>query len=328
MAAESNRARRSLLTWRNTERVALLLLWLAIMVVSALGYWGRDDWRFDLLANFKMQYYLGALVLCVIAAWRRFRVVLALGVVALLWNGWEIFNFAPQSVEPQNWQIYRAVSANVYTKNTHIDRVESWIREQEPDFVALIEITGQWKPALERLSDILPYQQKQMWGNRYGSVVLSKYPPIKPQQSFGYPGVGSVPLQVMTPDGPLTVLLIHPLSPTNERSWEWRGNALKDIANYAVAANKEMPVLALGDMNTTPWSPFYKDFVLQSELELVATGFLPRRTWPTRNPLLWIPIDHFFLSQQLGPVDQWTGPDLGSDHYPIALDFCFAPQSE
>ncbi len=328
MAAQVNRARRSLLTWRNVERIAIAILWLALVVASALGYWGREDWRLDLFANFKMQYYLVALLLCAIAAWRRFRVLLGLCLLVVLWNGFEIFNFAPQSSDGDG-KVYRALSANVFTQNGQIERVEAWIRQQEPDFVALIEITGAWEPTLDRLKDILPYQRKEMWGQRYGAVVLSRYPPLASAPGVSnYVGVGNVPFPVMTPDGPLWVVLMHPQAPTSPRAWEWRGNALRDLAIYSATASEHTPVLVMGDMNTTPWSSFYRDFVMESELHPVATSFLPRRTWPTRNPLLWIPIDHFFLSDELSPVTQWTGADLGSDHYPIGLDFHFAPQKE
>ncbi len=273
-----------------------------------------------------MQYYFAALVLCVVAAWRSFRIIFCLSLAVFLWNGALVFNFAPQSEESPD-HIYRAISANVYTKNTQIDRVVEYIRQQEPDFVALIEITEAWEETLDELKDIFPYERRQMWGGRYGAVILSKYPPTPEGRVQGYAGVGSIPLEVMTPDGPLLVLLIHPLSPTNERSWNYRKNALKAIADFAAANEARAPLLVMGDMNTTQWSPFYQDFVTQSNLNPVATSFFPRRTWPTRNPLLWIPIDQFFLSDELAPVSQWTGPDVGSDHYPIGLDFCFATQS-
>ncbi|GHC01079.1 endonuclease/exonuclease/phosphatase family protein [Cerasicoccus arenae] len=326
MATQHNRARRSIVSWRNVERLSLGVAWLVLFAAGMAGYWGRDDWRLELFANFKMQYYLGALVLCAVAAWRRYGVILGLSLVIVLWNGWEIFNFSTERIESPE-RTYRAISANVYTKNSQLDRTETWIRQQEPDFVALIELTSDWQVVLENLKDILPYQQVQMWGGRYGAAVLSRFPPTE-QTAPGFAGVGSVPYEVMTPDGPLLLLLIHPLSPTNEKAWNWRSNALTAIANYSAKESERVPTLVMGDMNTTPWSPFYRDFVSKSNVTPVVTSILPRRTWPTTNPLLWIPIDQFFLSDGLGAVTQWTGPDLGSDHYPIGLDFGFASQSE
>ena len=43
-------------------------------------------------------------------------------------------------------------------------------------------------------------------------------------------------------------------------------------------------------------------------------------TWPTYNPLLWIPIDHCLVSPEIIVTDRQIGPDVGSDHYPIVVD--------
>ncbi|MEO0796553.1 MAG: endonuclease/exonuclease/phosphatase family protein [Verrucomicrobiota bacterium] len=317
-----SRTRRKWLTWHGFERFVLFIAWVLLVAMTAAGFWGREDWRIELFANFKMQYYLAALIICAIAAWRRYHVLLVLNLLVFLWNGYYIFNFNPQRFQTEG-RVYRAVSINVYTQNAQISRTERWIREQEPDFVALIEITDEWRPTLDGLKDILPYQRTQLWGDRYGTTVLSKYPPTDSRQKHGFAGIGSLPYKVSTPDGPLMLLLVHALSPINERSWNYRDDALKAIARFSSESAIEAPVLVMGDFNTTPWSVFYDDFVLQSRLDPVVTSVFPRRTWPTQNPILWIPIDHFFLSDQLKPVDQYIGPDLGSDHYPIGLDFFF-----
>jgi len=310
-------------SWRTLEWAAWFVVWLGLLGVTIAGYFGREDWRLDLFANFRMQYYLAALLLCAAVAWRRFRVLLALFLVPLLWNGWEIFNIPPRRDPASQDTVYRAISANVFTKNAQPEHTEEWIRAQEPDVVALIEITDRWDDTLKRLKDILPYQRRQGWGPRYGSALLSRHPPAADPKPGGYAGVGSLPLAVQTPDGPLICLLVHPVAPTTERAWKWRGNALEAIAEYAAEESRRAPMLVLGDFNTTPWSPFHQDFLSRSGLDPVETSVLPRRTWPTHNPLFWIPIDHFFLSPQLAAQKQWVGPNLGSDHYPIALDFTF-----
>lgn len=317
---------RRVFAWRNWERAGLFAFWLVLVAASALGYWGRDDWRLDLFANFRLQYYLAALILCVAAAWRGFKILLGLFALVLLWNAAEIFNFTPRSTLPGP-PVYRALSANVHSENTHPAALEAWIRQQEPDFVALIEVTGPWLPAMERLRDILPYQQHLIWGgfpdNVFGSALLSRHPIQEQHGPRLYAGTGSIPVEINTPDGPLFVILCHPSSPVDERAWGWRATTLKDIARLTRQQSERTPVLALGDFNTTPWSPFFRDFVRQSGLQPPDTNILPRRTWPARNPLLWIPIDHFFLSEDLAAQAQWTGPDVGSDHFPIGLDFQF-----
>ena len=44
-------------------------------------------------------------------------------------------------------------------------------------------------------------------------------------------------------------------------------------------------------------------------------------TWPADIPLLWIPIDHCLYSDGIEIRGRRTGPDVGSDHFPLIVDF-------
>jgi endonuclease/exonuclease/phosphatase (EEP) superfamily protein YafD len=52
-----------------------------------------------------------------------------------------------------------------------------------------------------------------------------------------------------------------------------------------------------------------------------AQGHGVQPTWPNFNPLLWIPLDHVLHSTCLAVRDRIIGPDVGSDHYPVIVDF-------
>ena len=53
----------------------------------------------------------------------------------------------------------------------------------------------------------------------------------------------------------------------------------------------------------------------------IITGLQP--TWPAGNPLLITPIDHFLISKNLTVIHRYTGPDIGSDHYPVTMEIAF-----
>ena len=38
---------------------------------------------------------------------------------------------------------------------------------------------------------------------------------------------------------------------------------------------------------------------------------------------LVLPIDHVLVSEHVRVLEMWTGPDIGSDHYPLVLDAGF-----
>ena len=84
------------------------------------------------------------------------------------------------------------------------------------------------------------------------------------------------------------------------------------------------PVLLLGDLNVSPWSYHFKRLLRQSGLRdgTLGKGFQP--TWPTSLLPLLIPIDHCLYSLGIHVVYRIVGKDVGSDHYPVVVDFVFA----
>ena len=48
-------------------------------------------------------------------------------------------------------------------------------------------------------------------------------------------------------------------------------------------------------------------------------------TWPAGSPLLAIPLDHCLHSPDIAILQRRIGGDVGSDHYPVIVDFTFRP---
>ncbi len=94
------------------------------------------------------------------------------------------------------------------------------------------------------------------------------------------------------------------------------------IGEYA--AQVKNPVVVVGDLNTTMWSPFYKSMVKTARLRNARSGFGILPTWPTFMPLLSIPIDHLLVSKEIGVLKVHTGRYVGSDHLPLITDLIIA----
>lgn len=322
----SARTRRHKSAWAYLRGGVLCLLVLAFAFCSFSGlYFGTDNWRLDLLSHFRWPLFAtGILLVCACAAGRHWLLLLAaLSLLAfnsaLLVHHWRT---PPQVARAAaNAPTIRALSINVYSRNDDIDRVLSYIDSQSPDIVALIEVTGKWLPALEHLRTEYPHQARQIWGNNFGSVILSRYPLHTPPRSYGYSGVGSIARIAELPQGRCLLLLAHPIAPITERTWEWNASTLRDIEKYVTAARAEQPVLVLGDLNNSPWNHSFRQFQRNASLRPPDSK---RIWWPTWRVVSWpaaIPIDHFLLSPGLQDTHTWVGPDVGSDHSPIGLDF-------
>ena len=81
------------------------------------------------------------------------------------------------------------------------------------------------------------------------------------------------------------------------------------------------PVLLLGDMNLTPWSPAFADLLQQTGLRDGRLGFGLLPTWPARWGVLGIPIDHALISPAVTIHQMEIGRDVGSDHRPLVIEF-------
>ena len=105
------------------------------------------------------------------------------------------------------------------------------------------------------------------------------------------------------------------------------GSRLRDSqlgAIPAVLEELDAPVLLLGDLNASPWSYPFRHLLRDSGLRdgSLGKGFQP--TWPAWMFLLWIPIDHCLYSTGIQVIDKRIGGHVGSDHYPVVVEFVFS----
>ncbi|NEO05274.1 endonuclease/exonuclease/phosphatase family protein [Moorena sp. SIO3I8] len=107
-----------------------------------------------------------------------------------------------------------------------------------------------------------------------------------------------------------------------KQRWQWRNQDLeKEIGDYIRQIQK--PVVLIGDLNVTMWSPYYKSLIESSGLHDARAGFgiLPTLSqFSPANPWLAIPVDHCLVSRDVKVIKMRTGPDLGSDHLPVITD--------
>jgi endonuclease/exonuclease/phosphatase (EEP) superfamily protein YafD len=96
-----------------------------------------------------------------------------------------------------------------------------------------------------------------------------------------------------------------------------RNRQLTEIGNFL--ADSAGPVILVGDLNTTPWSPAFKDLLQATGLQNSMKGFGIQPTWPTTIPLFWIPLDHLLHSPDFHVKSRKTGPHVGSDHFPVEV---------
>ena len=118
----------------------------------------------------------------------------------------------------------------------------------------------------------------------------------------------------------MAVVAVHTLPPTRSDNARLRNRQLADAGR--IAQTQTAPVIVVGDLNATEWSPPFGDLLRSANLRDARTGFGLQPTWPTfaRLSLLQIPIDHCLISEGLHVKKFTRGPHVGSDHLPIVVD--------
>jgi endonuclease/exonuclease/phosphatase (EEP) superfamily protein YafD len=114
----------------------------------------------------------------------------------------------------------------------------------------------------------------------------------------------------------LTIFGAHPLAPLNFYLWKWRNEYTLELAEKL--SQTDGPVIVTGDLNNTPWTHYFKQFIKRSGLLDASQGRGPLPTWPAGLAVL--PLDHCLHSKEVVIKKRQRGPDIGSDHYPLIIE--------
>ncbi len=215
------------------------------------------------------------------------------------------------------------VTFNILRKNTEREKVLAYLQSTNADIIAVIEVNDEWVKALDPLRKTHPHIAHFPNSHNFGIAFYSKYPVLgftRPMPTRGHP------LLIAKLDyhgSLLTVVVAHPVPPMSALGAEFHNTYLGTTA--ATVSKLPGPVLLMGDLNTTPWSPLFSNLVSTTGLRDSGKGRGFQSTWKRRNPLFTAPIDHVLHSRELQPVARHIGPSCGSDHSPLQVDFTCTP---
>jgi len=101
------------------------------------------------------------------------------------------------------------------------------------------------------------------------------------------------------------------LSVSKELYWE-RNQHLLRVSDITAVSNT--PVVVVGDLNVSPWSKHFLEFVNAGKLRDGRRGHGILPTWPAAIAPLQIPIDHIVVSESVHVTSMATSSGFGSDH--------------
>lgn len=288
--------RRALIAFLRSRLHILALLSLAAVMIGQLG---SLHWLAELFSHF-LPYY--ALVFVLAACWPRQRwrglwLVCAAG--ALLWL------VQPWALPAAGQGGTRLIWYNVHLDNLAAAEESAALLAEGVDILALGEINlddAGW----QALREAYPHGCERREHSPFALAVWSHQPLAACEVRM----VGDYPyIRAQTADG-TALYALHPPPPISSELAEARQAYL---AETAAALAAEPRALAVGDFNSSPFSPLFRRFVSES-------GALPSMRYfvPTWRPF-FLNIDHA-LAKNLG-VSARPLPWRHSDHRPLRVEY-------
>ena len=313
----------------NTRRVTLAGLLTAAGVLTVLatltGFAARFWWVFELAAHFRVQYALAlgcAALALTLPGWRDRRWALVFAFFALVNVAVIAPRFLPMATAPAaaGDPTFRALLANVHSGNRDYDRIRRAIVTADPDFVMLLEATPWLMAQLADLSGRYPHRIAESSEDNFGIALLSRWPLHNAAViRIGPAGLPSIRADLDRGGRHFTLVGTHPPPPIGAEMAQDRNKQLADLAD--LIRQIRQPVLLLGDLNLSPWSPYFTRLLADASLQDSAAGHGIQASWPVPWPPLRIPIDHALYSDGIRIQHREPGPATGSDHDPVIVDF-------
>jgi endonuclease/exonuclease/phosphatase (EEP) superfamily protein YafD len=320
---ESNASRDQVV--RNWILSPAAILTAALVLATAFSAAAGHAWIADLAVHFRLQYAAFALLVFVAFAVTKRPAWAAIALGVAVANGLiaaPLLVSRPASagvVAPSDEGVpVRLAFLNLFYGNDEYGRVVDFVRAEKPDAIVFVEVTVEWQRELGALSKDFPHQ----YGTRgkYGGVLLLSRLPIGNATVLAVsndaePALG-VTLDVQ--GKPLHLLGVHTTWPFNFSNRTSRDEQLVELARAAQATPR--PVVVLGDLNVSPFSPHFQNLLSAGRLQSAADGFGWQPTWPEFMPPAGIQIDHALVSPDVQVRDFRRGAQVGSDHLPVIVD--------
>ena len=295
-----------------------------VCVFTLTGFLGRWLWLFDLTSHFRVQYFflllLASVIVCIA---RQFKLAAVFASFALL-NGLVILplllSAGATAEASDSGPRLKLVSVNLNSGNQNVSAVESLLKSEDPDLVLLMEFNDFWDHRLQEALEGYSVKLRKPRNDNFGIALFSK--PI-PASNAVWLASGAARLpSIHAPlhrDVTFHFVGTHSLPPAGARYTRARNAQLEEIAEHV--RRLEGPVILAGDFNLTPWSPLFSKLLKETGLKNGADGFGLQWTWPAFFPPMGIPIDHFLHNNLVRVSSFRNGPDIGSDHLPLIIEF-------
>ena len=299
---------------------------------TLLSLLARHWWLSDLLANLRMQLLIGCGAVFVPAALLRRSRMAFLLIACSCWHISHLRSSALVPVADNRPAIITVTTANVLTVNQRHEEIAAELLRSDADVIAVIELSSSLQEHLSgSFSQTYPWQRvmPQDRGN-FGIGLYSRIPFESADFiSFNSTALTSIAAEIRRDGQSLHLIATHTLPPMGPGSFQHRNEHLQQVAERVNELRRKQPeshAIVMGDLNLTPWSPVYGDFLKQAELRSAPHGLTP--TWYRfRSFPFGLILDHVLSTSNLACSEYRVGSDVGSDHRFVTASFVLESES-
>lgn len=316
-------------TWKDFlfRRASYFILALGKLALlgTAFSFLGEVHWFFELATHFPLQYALCLLPFAIYLFYQRqlypaIGAVLAAGYNAGLVLGLFLPLQSEDITRQTTTQPFTVMLSNLHTDKGSPQKLVRLIEKENPDIIALQEISNDWLDQIKPHLSGYPTQLSVPRQDNFGIGLYSKFPGkvkevnLSPKKIIGVP---SIQAELLIGKENITIITTHPMPPAGQQAALSRNLQLEALAKRARGAKE--PVIIVGDLNITPWSPYFQKLLKDGDLQDSAQGFGWQPTWPAQFWHMLIPIDHM-LTRGIKVEKRYLGPSIESDHWPLFIE--------
>lgn len=206
----------------------------------------------------------------------------------------------------------KVLSSNFFVENENFHGFKELIDQEKPDIFAILEAEYAWKTEKNAYTNYPSVEMSEKTGS-FGSLIFSKYDTIF--NHFTLDGFETLEAIIKINGQEIRLIAVHPTPPASSKYAKIRNYQYNDLIEKI--NESDLPTIVMGDFNSSPWSPKFKEILSLTNLKLTSLGFGIETTWNASIPILRIPIDHILVSPEIEVTSFYTGPFMGSDHYPV-----------
>ena len=291
-----------------------ILAWLAFTGLC-LGQLGGHHWLLELFAHFVPYYavFMALGGLCAISKKQRIFFTICT-LVSVFWcaTPWPLNRSAENisNISEQAQPVY-LLSYNVLFSNPQVNTESIWLAQLQSDVIFLTEASPSWARALQPLEDMTDHCA-QYADSPFGIALYSRLPLTSCEVLYTSHNTSYPYIRAVLKNG-VVVYGIHPPPPIDSTLAQERNAMLQALAIQI--AQEQHNVVVLGDMNITPFSPVFQNFIQTANIHLTSPRIRPT-WWPGM-----LSIDHVLVRKPENVVKTGRYGWQGSDHQPIWISY-------